>query len=291
MLVGAALAGCGDFSEPILTHGGATQTATAGPSTDGASTTGGTGGSHVCGSLLANNDADCVCNPGFERCEPGTDNTDCCEKQGLGDGECPDPNSAPVDGQCFCNVGYAWCNPDDPDDLSCCLDPHQTTLTPTEATSEGTSGGEVCPDALDPPPSCDVNSESFYCTNPSSCGPQGSAHYVCEGGVWVEDTTLDQTCLLDGYDFAYGCVDDGGSIYVECGTGSGAACSGEAPLCQDANTFASCKWGKKSEVDCFFVCTEIGDDMGAVYDHGACEVQDGEAVCACCDEGDPGCPV
>ncbi|MCY1065931.1 hypothetical protein OV090_14210 [Nannocystis sp. RBIL2] len=301
MLVGAALAGCGDPSEPILTDSGATQTTTAAPSTDGASSTGGAsttdgaGGSHACGSLLANNDADCVCDPGYERCEPGTDNTDCCKKQGMGDGACPDPNSTLDGEECFCNDGYTWCNPDSPDDLSCCVDPDQTTATPTEATSdatsEGTSGGEACPDAVDPPPSCAEDSESFYCTNPSSCGPQGSAHYVCEGGVWAPDTSLDQTCQLDGYDFAYGCVDDGGSIYVECGSGSGAACSGEAPSCQDANTWVGCKWGKTSEVDCFVACTEIGDDMGATYDHGACEVQDGEAVCACCDAGDPGCPI
>ncbi|MCY0995488.1 hypothetical protein OV203_50655 [Nannocystis sp. ILAH1] len=207
MLVGAALAGCGDPSEPILTDSGATQTTTAAPSTDGASSTGGAsttdgaGGSHACGSLLANNDADCVCDPGYERCEPGTDNTDCCKKQGMGDGACPDPNSTLDGEECFCNDGYTWCNPDSPDDLSCCVDPDQTTATPTEATSdatsEGTSGGEACPDAVDPPPSCAENSESFYCTNPSSCGPQGSAHYVCEGGVWAPDTSLDQTCRLD----------------------------------------------------------------------------------------------
>ncbi|WP_096330610.1 hypothetical protein [Nannocystis exedens] len=296
----AALASCGDSSEPILTTAGATQTTTAAPSTEGASSTDhGTGGSHECGSLLANNDENCVCSPGYERCDPDDPNsTDCCEEPGMGDGECPDPNSSSVDGQCYCDVGYTWCDPDDPADLSCCVDPGQTTATPTEGTSDATgeptsdgTGGDMCPGAVGPPPSCDEDSESFFCTHPSSCGPQGSAHYYCEGGVWVEDTSLDDTCKLDGYDFAYGCVDDGGTIFVECGSGSGAACSGEAPSCLDANTWAGCKWGKTTEVDCFVVCTEIGDDMGATYDHGACEVQDGEAVCACCDAGDPGCPI
>ncbi|MFZ6180704.1 hypothetical protein [Nannocystis pusilla] len=302
MLVGAALAGCGDSSEPILTDSGAPLTTTAAPSTDGVSSTGGqgTGGSYECGSLLANNDADCVCNSGFERCDPGDpDSTDCCAKQGMGDGECPDPNSSPANGQCFCNLGYAWCNPDDPNDLSCCVDPDQTTATPTEATSDatgeptsdGTSGGEACPDAVEPPASCDEASESFFCTNPSSCGPQGGAQYYCEGGVWVLDTSLDDTCKLDGYDFAYGCVDDGTTVYAECGSGSGAACSGDEPSCLDASTWATCKWGKTTEVDCFVFCTEEGDEMGATYDHGACELQDGDAVCVCCDAGDPGCPV
>ena len=26
----------------------------------------------------------------------------------------------------------------------------------------------------------------FFCTHPESCGPHGSTHYVCDGGVWVE---------------------------------------------------------------------------------------------------------
>ncbi|MCY1008730.1 hypothetical protein OV079_24855 [Nannocystis pusilla] len=200
-------------------------------------------GIHDCGSLLANNDANCVCNPGYERCNPNTDDTDCCEKEGKG-GEC-EPNSTLSGDQCFCDVGYTWCNPSDDADLTCCLDDGQTSQgtdgtatdgtdgTTTEqipTTSVGTTGEpEECLDAVEPPASCNPDTESFFCTNPDTCGPYGSKQYYCEGGVWVEDTTLDDTCKLDGYDFSYGCVDDGMNIFTECGSGSGAACSGTAP--------------------------------------------------------------
>ncbi|PCC73354.1 hypothetical protein SAMN02745121_02917 [Nannocystis exedens] len=263
-------------------------------------------GIHDCGSLLANNDANCVCNPGYERCNPGTDDTDCCEKEGKG-GEC-EPNSTLSGDQCFCDVGYTWCNPDDDADLTCCPDDGQTSQgtdgTATDSSTDGTTTEQIpttsvgttgepeeCLEAVEPPGTCNPDTESFFCTNPDTCGPYGSKQYYCEGGVWVEDTTLDDTCKLDGYDFSYGCVDDGMNIYTECGSGSGAACSGEAPSCLDANTWAGCKWGKTTEADCFTLCTEIGDDMGATYDFGSCEVQDGLAVCACCDEGEEGCPI
>ncbi|MCY1055152.1 hypothetical protein [Nannocystis sp. SCPEA4] len=299
------MVGCGDDSEPLVTvteTATETTTTTGTPGTDGATSTGGgttQGGSHECGSLLANNDENCVCLPGYERCEPGGESTDCCEKQGMGDGECPDPNSENVDGQCFCKINYTWCAPDDPIDLSCCFDPGQSTATPTEGTgattegttTEGTSGGDMCPGAVGPPASCDEDVESFFCTHPAACGPAGSTAYFCQGGVWVEDTTLDQTCQLDGHDFAYGCVDDGSGVSIECGSGSGAACEGEEASCLDDKTWAGCKWGKTSVTDCFVACTEVGDGMGATYDYGSCAIQDGEAVCACCDAGDEGCPI
>lgn len=262
-------------------------------------------GSHECGSLLANNDANCVCLPGYERCNAGTSDTDCCEKEGKG-GEC-DANSYLDGNQCFCNEGYTWCNPDDDNDLSCCADPNQTTQG-TDGTSEGTtetttepipttsigttSEPEECLEAVEPSASCEEG--TFFCTNPASCGPYGSTQYHCEGGVWVEDTQdiLDQTCQFDGDDFAYGCVDDPEQgVVTECGTGSGAACNPGPATCADESTWAACQWGKQTEADCYVLCTEIGDDQGSTYDYGSCEVQSGEAVCACCDEGDEGCPI
>ena len=94
--------------------------------------------------------------------------------------------------------------------------------------------------------------------------------------------------IVHVYDF--GSVDSPDGVFIECGHGSGDACQGGTPTCKDANTWQGCKWGKASEVDCFIQCTEIGID-GALFDFGDCQVQDGEAVCACCDEGDEGCEM
>jgi hypothetical protein len=263
-------------------------------------------GSHECGSLLANNDSNCVCLPGYERCNPGTSDTDCCEKQGKG-GEC-DANSYLDGDQCFCNEGYTWCNPDDDNDLSCCVDPGQGTQGTTEGetdgttepvptTSEGTTGQppEECLEAVEPPASCDPEAgENFFCTNPDSCGPYGSKKYFCQNGLWVEMTQdeLDQECQFDAQgDFAYGCVDTPQGVDNVCGYGSGAACDPGPASCADETTWAFCQYGKQTEVDCYTICTEIGDDQGATYDYGSCEIQRGEAVCACCDEGDEGCPI
>lgn len=269
-----------------------------------------------CGSLLANNDENCVCLPGYERCNPGDpEDTDCCEKEGKGEGEC-EANSYLEDGQCFCNPGYGWCNPDDVNDLTCCEDPGQTsqgtgsgsdtsddptgtgtsgsTTEPEPTTSEGTTGEPAeCLDAVDPPPTCDPDTELAFCTHPeATCTPEGSTYYSCVDGVWVEDSNaLQELCSFDGYDFPYGCVDNPDEgVFIECGHGSGDACQGGTPTCKDANTWQGCKWGKASEVDCFIQCTEIGID-GALFDFGDCQVQDGEAVCACCDEGDEGCEM
>jgi hypothetical protein len=263
-------------------------------------------GIHECGSLLAHNDANCVCDAGYERCNPNSSDTDCCEKEGKG-GEC-EPNSYLDGDDCYCNSGYTWCNPDDLSDLTCCVDPGQTSQgtgtesggetvgTSTETvptTSVGTTGApQECLEAVDPPASCDVNTESFFCTNPESCGPYGGVQYYCENGVWVEDTSLNEACQLDGKDFSYGCIDSPADGVVNlCGDGSGAACDGGGATCSDSNTWTACQWGKQSEADCFVLCTEEGDSDGATYDFGSCEVQDGEAVCACCDEGEEGCPI
>lgn len=270
-------------------------------------------GIHECGSLLANNDANCVCLAGYERCNPNDPNdTDCCEKEGKGDGTC-EPNSYLEGGQCFCDPGYAWCNPNDDNDLTCCEDPGQTsqgtggatesggsestsgsTTETAPTTSAGTSGGPVeCNEAVEPPANCNPDDEFVFCSNPESCGPEGSKHYICEGGVWVENPSgPDENCAVDGYDFGYGCTDNGQMVEYWCGYGSGEACNTNTPAtCDGTNTLVQCAYGKQSETDCFKLCTE-GDGMGSpTYDFGDCQVQDGEAVCACCDEGDPGCEM
>lgn len=269
---------------------------------------------HECGSLLANNDENCVCLPGYERCNPNDPaDTDCCEKEGKG-GEC-EANSYYEDGNCYCNPGYAWCT-DDPADLSCCEDPGQTsqgtttgtgsdsetgeptggttgsTTEPEPTTSDGTTGQpEECPNAVDPPATCDPDTDLAFCTNSESVCEVPGTYYSCVGGVWVEDSaSADEQCQFDGYDFSYGCFDTEQGVIIECGTGSGTPCQGNTATCLDSSTWQGCQWGKATEVDCFYLCTEIGYD-GALYDYGDCQIQDGEAVCACCDIGDEGCEM
>lgn len=265
-------------------------------------------GVHECGSLLAHNDVNCVCDDGYELCNPGDpDDTDCCEKTGKG-GSCDDPNSVLQGDQCFCVVGYTWCQPDDPNDLSCCPDGGQTSNgTGTEGTSgtggtsmeqpttsQGTTGGPVeCPNPATPPGSCDPNTENFFCSHPESCGPEGSTFYICDGGVWVEDPAgPDENCKFDGFDFGYGCIDNGSQVEFFCGYGPGTACqTGSASSCMTDNILLSCEYGKETATDCFQKCTVEGDEMGVTYDFGSCGEQDGAIQCLCCDEGDPGCDL
>ena len=63
---------------------------------------GGDAGDLECGSPLAHNDVNCVCDDGYERCEPT--GTDCCAKEPK-PGTCDDPNSELVGDQCFCKIG------------------------------------------------------------------------------------------------------------------------------------------------------------------------------------------
>lgn len=266
---------------------------------------GDTAGSYDCGDLLAHNDDNCQCDPGYERCNPNSDDTDCCKKIGKGDDEsCPDPNSAYADGQCFCNVGYAWCNPSDANDLSCCADPGQTSngttgLTETSngtddlPTTGGTGGPVECNEVATPPASCDPETENFFCSHPESCGPEGSVSYICDGGVWVETPGApDDNCSFDGFDFGYGCVDTGTKVDFVCGYGPGDACeTGSANTCNETTQLLFCAYGKLGGQDCYTQCTEIGDEDMVLYDFGYCGEQDGVAQCLCCDEGDEGCPI
>ncbi len=261
-------------------------------------------GNGGCGGPLDHNDANCVCDNGYERCNAS--GTDCCLKQPK-PGTCDDPNSELQGDQCYCKIGYTWCT-DDPNDLSCCEDPGQTsngtggatdggtggTTSDVPTTSAGTTGGPaVCNDVKTPDGSC-TDGQVACSHSKDTCTPEGSIYYVCVGGMWVDQTdTLDAQCKLEQYDFAYGCVDTPDGVEIDCGEGSGTACQGVPSSCLDSNVLASCQWGKQSETDCLKKCTETGDEMGVLYDFGSCDLDMGtmEYKCLCCDEGDADCPI
>lgn len=278
-------------------------------------TTGGT----ECGDPGTHTNDDCSCEPGYSKCDPGDPDAIACCMDGL---SCPDPNSYLDGDECKCNVGWEWCNPEDIDDLSCCMEggtttsptstteppattsdgtttsettapmTSGTTTTTTETTDGGTTtGGPACMGEQPPPDTCDPG--TYWCTQPEACGPEGSELFRCVDGAWFPEANLAKdSCVFDGYDFAYGCVDDGNSIEFICGDGPGTPCDGGTPSsCSDDATLEECTLGKLTHFDCFTICTEIGDDMGVLYDHGFCGERMGAIGCLCCDMGDPGCPI
>lgn len=278
-------------------------------SSEGDSSSSGTTASAQCGAPGTNTDDSCACLEGYSRCDPSSEDIACCA------GGCTDPHSQPVGDMCYCVDGWAPCV-DEPE--ACCAvsgttteptttePPGTTTLVEgtttlevvtetTAATSDTstTTTGEECPGEQLPPESCNPGQRSFWCTKPESCGPEGGVVYRCVGGTWVLDAGLaDENCNFDGFDFAYGCVDDGNKVEFVCGDGPGTACeAGEPSACIGEKGLQQCIYGKLAEFDCFVQCTEVGDDMGVLYDHGSCGEQDGESVCLCCDEGDAGCPI
>lgn len=269
-------------------------------------------GGTECGDPGTHTNLNCECDPGYQKCTDDPDAIACCENPPL---ECPDPNSELIGESCFCKIGYDWCN-DDPNSLTCCAEGVTTSTTaPTGTTSEGTTttatsqgttttssttgettgsgttGGEVCMGEQPPPDACGAG--EYWCTQPDECGPEGSMLYRCVDGAWFPDNSLAKdNCQFDGYDFAYGCVDNGQSIEFICGDGPGTLCDGSEPsTCVDEKTLEECTLGKLSHYDCFTICTEIGDEMGVLYDHGFCGDDMGATGCLCCDMGDPGCPI
>lgn len=255
--------------------------------------------------------------------------TDTGSSSSGGDLTCDDPHAELVGEKCFCVAGYTWCDPADPNDLSCCPEgvttgaptttapvttsdsgttttsgttsgpgtstgDETTTGETTEAGSssgDGTTGGPVCPGQQPPPDVCDDN--SYWCTSPEACGPAESELYRCVNGAWVPDDSLaKQSCTFDGYDFTYGCIDDGKKIEFLCGDGPGTACQvGDPSSCVDEKVLAECVYDKLTHFDCFTICTEVGDSMGVLYDYGYCGEDMGQTGCLCCDMGEPGCPI
>jgi hypothetical protein len=272
-------------------------------------------GNTGCNSQVVGNE--CKCDQGYQFVNDDPNDYECRRIPGKpGDASCGGEPNIHLEGQvCVCNNGYTWCLPNDPNDLSCCLDDDQApgdgtdgpdTDDPTvgtDPTADGTAdetGDEpgVCEQVDAPwngvaPDDADCTEDGLvFCSNNAAQGPAGSRYWECEGGSWVEaPTTGDQSCQFDGFDFAYGCVDDGASVTFVCGVGPGTPCSG--PECNgcgnDGDTIEFCDDGKLGADSCFRICTEDGDDQGVTYDFGSCVISGGTAECACCDEGDEGC--
>lgn len=283
------------------------------------------GGSDECGSPLShshevNGGADCKCDAGYTWENPDDPNDYYCEEiegKGSGDAACDNPNNVLQGNTCYCAVGYNWCFPSDPNDYTCCIDPAQDAAGGTEdptvagsgsgSGSDGSTGGTgATTDVADSsggggtsgfepdPADCDASADgAVFCSNLAADGPEGSRFWTCMSGEWVEMPTAgDESCSFDGYDFAYGCVDDGTQVGFICGNGSGTACDGSADAtCADADVINTCLYGRLTEDSCARICNEIGDDMGVTYDSGFCDAESTPPDCFCCDAGEMDCPA
>lgn len=170
-----------------------------------------------------------------------------------------------------------------------------TDETGTSESDSGTdSTGDGDGDPTNPPPeTCSEAEEGFFwCTHDEATGPEGSMLYLCMAGSWVESNpVMDESCVADGYDFAYGCVDNGTEVIFECGAGSGDPCTEASPVfCVDDDVIAYCQSGKETWDSCLSFCQEVGVE-GVTYEYGECDDSVPEVACFCCDSGDPGCPI
>lgn len=260
--------------------------------------------SSECGGILSHSHETgdgCACDAGYRFENPGDPNDFTCVPIDQ-PGSCMEPNNVLVDGVCECEEGYVWCEPDDLYDYTCCdgggpgpssadetADTGNTDTFDVGGGSTGTDTGGTLPD----PAGCTVDTpEVIYCTNTADDGPEGSGFYVCTDGRWVEmPESGDESCQFDGYDFAYGCIDDGQMIAFICGNGSGAPCEDDADaMCLDADVIDTCIFGRATEDSCATLCNTIGDERGVTYDSGFCDADAEPDDCVCCDVGDPGCP-
>ncbi|MEX1363383.1 MAG: hypothetical protein AB1Z98_09675 [Nannocystaceae bacterium] len=264
----------------------------------------------------------CRCDAGFEWADPNdADDFECDRIPGKGgDANCGGDPDNPISLQgdvCVCDPGFNWCSPD-PADLSCCEDPDQvvtggttdnpmtsdgtdTTDGTADDTADETSGTDQCMETEIPwngvePEAADCTEDGLvFCSNNDAEGPGGSRYWECVGGAWTEQPTAgDDSCIFDGFEFSYGCVDDGASVTFVCGDGPGTACSG--PECDgcaaDGDQIQFCVDGRLGGDSCNRICTEDGDAEGITYDYGECVIaKDGVAECACCDSGEEGCPI
>jgi hypothetical protein len=227
-------------------------------------------------------------------------------------------NKLDSNGECECRIGYEWCDPADQSNLNCCDDDIGGTNTSTSGPGDGDGDptGDGDPDTGDgdgdpagdgdgdgdgdcapgelPPESCTGDEEGFYwCTNSEAMGPGCSEFYICENGAWTENPGfMDESCGFDGFDFAYGCVDDGSSVIFECGDGSGAACNDADPAyCVNEDEIGYCLWNKETWDSCQLFCEEVGIG-GQTYEYGECDASvPDDIACFCCDSGDEGCPL
>jgi len=275
-----------------------------------------------------NSAGECVCDPGYEWEDPNDDDNYECDpippKPASADACDGSDNNVLMGDECFCLDGFNWCS-SDPNDFTCCEDDQQGQTGGTQGMGDddddddddddseggsetavadegsGSDGGLMCEEVSATPSDNVPNDEDCtaelmgaeFCSNGAADGPAGSRYFVCNGDVWEEMPGVpDEICMFDGFDFAYGCVLDGDELLFDCGVGSGADCSGaECNGCVDSDIFQECSANKLSEDSCARICQEEGDADGITYDSGTCEESDEGPVCACCDEGDEGCPV
>lgn len=283
-------------------------------------TTGGGGSRHDCGGTFSHshetaNDS-CKCDAGYTFENPSDPEDFACERIEPKPGECDGANQHLEGDDCFCDDGFNWCLPNNPNDFSCCDDPAQDSLSgtgtgdPTDTdvtdtvadTGTGTTDDptaadttEGCNDSgIDPDPAdCTVDAEGlFYCSNTAAAGPQGGEYWVCMGGTWVDMPTAgDESCQFDGFDFSYGCVDNGTAVEFVCGNGPGTDCDGSTEaVCVDNDVINACFFGKLTEDSCATICNTLGDEDGVTYDSGFCDADSVPPDCFCCDAGEEGCP-
>ena len=283
------------------------------------------GGSDECGSLLSHShetgNGTCKCDAGYTWEDAGDpDNFECDRIEGKDDTSCSEPNNVVSGGQCYCEGGFNWCNPNDPNDYTCCVDDAQDavggTSDPTNATDMSDSVADTgtgtttddptaadTTDSTDPsgtsgalpdPAECTVDTpDNLFCSNTADAGPQGSVYYTCTDGVWTENpTAADELCVSDGYDFSFGCVDDGAAITFVCGVGPGTPCEDNSGAsCISDDIINTCLFGRLTEDSCATICNTIGDERGVTYDSGFCDPESTPPECFCCDQGEEGCPA
>lgn len=259
--------------------------------------------------------SDCFCDPGYEFANSDPNDFDCDRIPGKGgDANCNgEPNTFVQGDNCFCVNGFNWCNPGNNSDLSCCEDDMQApgsggmdtddpTGDPTGGTADGTADEtgdpdtcmevEVPPNDVEPDDADCTETGLVFCSNNSEEGPAGSRFWECVDGVWVENPQfLLDDCTNAGFDFAFGCVDNGKTVEPVCGLGPGTPCSGpECDSCVDDDLIEFCADNRLSADSCSRICSQEGID-GVTFDTGVCISDGGVTDCFCCDEGDEGCPI
>ena len=264
-----------------------------------------------CGDLLTHSEQvgdECFCDAGYDWCTSDPSDFNCCKQTPKGVDQCNQPNNQVIGNDCFCAQGYDWCT-NDLNDFSCCKSVQgentgsdsgsqsgtgtgTDTGTETEGgTTVSETGGMICEGELQPPPaSCDSETELAYCTSTFDDCVEESEYYTCgPDGVW-QPADGDPDCELLGYDFSYGCVDNGELVEQLCGAGPGTPCSNADPdYCGDADVLNYCLYSKLGAVSCLEQCQVVGDGMGVTYDFGSCGEQEGEFKCLCCDLDEEGC--
>jgi hypothetical protein len=257
------------------------------------------GASGDCGDPGTNShmeDGACFCDDGHVWEEPNDPNDFDCIPGG-GTVGCDGPHNVLMGDVCYCEAGYDWCVPEDPTDFSCCPRGGTTGIdTGSGGGVDDTGGGQCEGDGGRlPPDSCTGEQVGFvFCSNTADQGAAGSHYYVCDGSQFVEWTQaeLDAACMQSGFDFSFGCTDDGMSANIACGVGPGTACADcGVATCADADLIQQCVAEKLTQDSCQRICMEDGDSMGVQHDFGECiDPGDGTgASCCCWDDGETPC--